>query len=491
MIGWLKTLFKDSMVYGIGFGISRFLQVLILPLIAKSLSLSEYGYYSNYVIFYTIAGAVFLLGMDNSVARFLFDSEQKQYHRKVFSTAFFCVLIVSVAAATVFSFFPGALLDAINVPSAYSAALPYALFIFPLLVLNNFFLSWFKWKRQKFFFLVNSIGVVIFLLLPLLVAQHSHRISFLVIFRIIFFSQLAVAGISTVLCSQYIRPVFDRSLFFSMLKYGFPWMLVFLLGLSRSYLDRIFLTRYLNNDTYGVYNFSARLATLLSVIITAFEMSFGPLAYSIWNKKGASLFFARLQSAYTLLLSIAACIITIISPVLILLLGGAKYSGAEMVLPFILFSAIPLTLVNFSSLGTAYAKKSFLSTIALLVGFTAVLLLNVILTPIYLQYGAVNASLIGHLLIAASGYYFSRKYYKIAFNFTKDAIIFILFLFLSVVAVRFHMSTNIYQDIGIKLFLLLVAGSFIFAFFFRLEYKKVLSVVKNVSYVGVGSKASV
>jgi len=491
MIGWLKTILKDSMMYGIGFGVSRFLQVLILPLIAKSLSVSEYGYYSNYVIFYTIAGAVFLLGMDNSVARFLFDSDQKQYHRKVFSTALFCIFITSTVAATVFWFFPRILLKAINVPPAYSAALPYTLFIFPLLVLNNFFLSWFKWKRQKFFFLLNSIGVVIFLLLPLLIAQRSHSITFLVVFRIIFFSQLAVAGISTVLCSHYIRPVFDKSLFLSMLKYGFPWMLVFLLGLSRSYLDRLFLTRYLNNDTYGVYNFSARLATLLSVIITAFEMSFGPLAYSIWNKEGASLFFARLQSAYTLLLSTAACIIAIISPVLILLLGGAKYSGAEMVLPFILFSAIPLTLVNFSSLGTAYAKKSFLSTITLLIGFTAVLLLNVILTPVYLQYGAVNASLIGHILIAISGYYFSRKYYQIAFNFKKDAIIFILFLFLSVGAVRFHISNNVYQDIVIKLFLLIVVGSVIFAFFFRSEYKKVLSLVKNVNYLRVGSNASV
>src|SRR5436853_5492293 len=136
MIVWLKNLLKDSLVYGIGFGISRFLQILVLPIIARALSLSEYGYYSNYVIFYTIAGGVFLLGMDSSVARFFFDSEDKQYHRKVFSIAFFCVLITSLVAAAGFSFFPHSLLQIINVPANYAAALPYVLFTFPLLLLN-------------------------------------------------------------------------------------------------------------------------------------------------------------------------------------------------------------------------------------------------------------------------------------------------------------------------------------------------------------------
>jgi O-antigen/teichoic acid export membrane protein len=220
-------------------------------------------------------------------------------------------------------------------------------------------------------------------------------------------------------------------------------------------------------------------------------MSFGPLAYSIWNKEGASTFFARLQSAYTLVLSTAACVIAIVSPLLVLLLGGAKYSGAEMVLPFILFSAIPLTLINFSSLGTAYAKKSFLSTVTLFIGFAAVLLLNVLLTPRYLQYGAVNASLIGHVLITVSGYYFSHKYYKISFNFTKDATIFVVFLFFSIAAVQFHISANIYQDMGIKLFLLFIAGSLILAFFFKGEFRKVLSLVRNLRYAIVGSNAGV
>lgn len=486
MIVWIKTLFKDSLVYGIGFGVSRFLQIIVLPIIAHALSLSEYGYYSNYVIFYTIGGGLFVLGLDNSVARFLYDSEEKRYHQKIFSMAFFCLLLVSVGCAAAFSFFPSALLKVISVPVAHQAALPYVLFTIPALALNNYFLSWFKWKRERFFFLINAIGTVLFLLIPLLMVK---KVLFLYIFQTIFFSQLTVALISAVLASGYIRPVFDARLFKAMLKYGFPWMLVFFIGLSRSYLDRFFLTRYLNEDLYGVYNFSVRLSTFLALLSTAFDMSFGPLAFSIWNKEGASYFFARLQSAYVLLIGLVACLIVILSPFLVNCLGGVKYAGAEKVLPFLLFSSIPLSLINFSSLGIVYAKKSFLSTITLIIGFSAVLLLNLILTPVYLQYGAVSASLIGHLLILASGYYFSARYYQIKFHYVKDGLIFLTLLFLSILFVQVRLSENLYGDVAFKIALLIAIALITTFIFFQSELKKVSVFLKKMSYARIRSNA--
>ena len=488
MINWLRILFKDSLVYGMGFGISRFLQIIILPIIAHALSLSDYGYYSNYVIFYTIAGGVFVLGLDSSVARFMFDSEEKKYHRKIFSIAFFCLLFVSLLCVSVASFFPAVLLKVINVPPVHRAALPYVLFTIPVLASNNFFLSWFKWKRQKYYFLINTIGTVFFLLIPLLAIK---KINLVLIFQIIFFSQSAVAFISIILSSSYLRLLFDKPLFIAMLRYGFPWMLVFFLGLSRSYLDRFFLTRYLDDNSYGIYNFSARLSTLLSLVMTAFDMSFGPLAFNIWNKEGAPEFFARLQSIYTFVISAFACLIVIFSPVLVNILGGEKFHGAEQVLPYLFFSAIPLSLINFSSLGIMYAKKSFLSTITLIIGFSAVLLLNAILTPRYLQFGAVNASLIGHIFILITGYIFSNRFYKIRFHFVKDGLLFLFFLIMSIVFVQFHFRSNMYQDIVLKILILMAIAVFVLLAFFQSEYKRSVSFLKKIRYAGIRRNARI
>lgn len=477
MAGWFKTLGKDSLVYGIGYGVSRFLQIFILPIIAQSLSLSEYGYYSNYVIFYTLAAGFFVLGLDSAVARFFFDSDDKKYHQRLFSSSFFFILLSSSACIVSFSFFPSEILGVLNIPLIYKGAFSFVLASIPAVALNNLFLSWFKWKRQKIFFLINSGGTVLLLLLTLLVTT---QITFIYIFQVFFFSQLVVALVSVFFAREYIKFYFSIKLFGSLLVYGFPWLLVFVFGASRTYLDRFFLLQYLSDDVYGLYNFSVRVSTLIAVVITAFEMSFGPLAFSIWNKEGAAMFFARLQSIYVFLICVVATAISIASPLIIQLLGGAKYNGAEKILPLLLFAAIPISLINFSNLGTVYAKKSFLSTLSLFIGFTTVLILNFLLTHTYLQYGAATASLIGHILIIGTGYYLSNKFYKIPFLYIRDGLIFLLFLSLSILSVHFQISKNLYLNILVQL-ILLVSLTMLLLIFIFIGFKRTLSQVLDLT----------
>lgn len=476
MSGWIKTLGKDSLVYGIGYGVSRFLQIIVLPIIAQALTLSEFGYYSNYVIFYTFAGGFFIFGLDSAVTRFFFDSEDKKYHQQIFSSAFFFILSLSLLSVGAFYTFSPFVLRVLDIPAGYEDSLKYVLWCVPVIALNGFLLSWFKWKREKTKFLINSASTVVFLLLPLLLVS---KVTFLYIFQVIFWSQLLIAVVSSVLAHSYIRFYFNGKILWSLLVYGFPWMLVFLFGQSRTYLDRMFLTGYLSDSTYGLYNFSIRVASLLSLVITAFDMSFGPIAFSIWNKDGARQFFAGLQSIYTFLISAFACSICAAAPLIIRLLGGTKYAGAEQVLPLLLFAAIPLSLTNFSSLGTNYARKSTQSTFSLFLGLLVVLLLNFILTARYLQYGAATASLVGHVVIVLVGYYLSAKHYKIPFAYGRDAITFLFFFALSLLMVNYSFNSNMYIEMLIELLMLLLVVALFVGLSFKKEYIKAVSAIRK------------
>lgn len=475
MSAWIKSLGKDTLVYGIGYGLTRFLQIIILPIIAKALTLSEFGYYSNYVIFYSFAGGLLIFGLDSAVARFFFDSEDKKYHERLFSNAFFFVLGISVLTVVLFFLFSSTLLTMLGVPDAYGGSLNYVILCIPAIALNGFLLSWFKWKREKMKFLFNSGSSIIMLLVPLLFVQH---VTFEFIFQVIFWSQISIALLSCFMARQYLGMHFSVSALKPLLIYGFPWMLVFLFGASRNYLDRVFLTKFLSDDLYGVYNFSVRVASLLSLVLTAFDMSFGPLAFRIWDKESAPDFFARLQSIYTFFVCAFACAICIASPLAIQLLGGQKYHGAENILPILLFSAVPLSLINFSNLGIVYAKKSILSTLTLFFGLVTVLVLNLILTQKYLQYGATTASLVGHLVIIISGYYFSFKYYKIPFSYVKDGLIFFLFLFLSLLSVNIRFSSYMYYEMLIESLILVAIVILLLVVGFKNEYRKGLSAFK-------------
>ena len=475
MSAWIKSLGKDTLAYGIGYGATRFLQIIILPIITQALTLSEFGYYSNYVIFYSFAGGLLICGLDSAVARFFFDSDDKKYHQRLFSTAIFFIFGISILSSCIFFIFSHYLLEILGIPPSYRTSLKYVILCIPAIALNGFLLSWFKWKREKVKFLFNSGSSIVFLLVPLLLVRH---VTFEFIFQVIFWSQVSIAIISTTLAGGYIKLHFSLSSIRSLLAYGFPWMLVFLFGASRTYLDRGFLTQYLNDDSYGVYNFSVRVASLLSLVITAFDISFGPLAFSIWNKESAPVFFARLQSIYTFMISAFACSICVVSPLLIQLLGGQKYAGAENIIPILLFAAIPLSLINFSNLGINHAKKSILSTVTLFLGLLVVLILNFVLTRHYLQFGATTASLIGHLVIIISGYYFSARYYKIPFTYSKDCMIFLLFLILSLLSVNFSFSSNMYYEMLVESIILAIVVILLVVFVFKNEYRRAISLIR-------------
>ncbi len=166
------------------------------------------------------------------------------------------------------------------------------------------------------------------------------------------------------------------------------------------------------------------------------------------------------------------------------MLGGTKYEGSEKILPLLLFAAIPVSLINFSNLGTVYAKKSFLSTLSLFIGFAIVLISNLLLTHIYLQYGAALSSMIGHILIIVSGYIFSKKYYQIPFSYAKDAFIYLFFFVLSLLAVNYNLSASTYLNI-IYQTVILAGLIFVFIIFiFPDEIRKTLSAVRGMLYRG-------
>jgi O-antigen/teichoic acid export membrane protein len=134
--------------------------------------------------------------------------------------------------------------------------------------------------------------------------------------------------------------------------------------------------------------------------------------------------------------------------------------------------------VNFSNLGSSYAKKSVISTLTLFIGFVVVLLLNLLLTRYYLQYGATTASLVGHLVIIAAGYYLSNRYYPIPFRFGRDATHFFLFLCLSLMSVNFRISDYFYYELLIKAAILAALVLIIGVLEFKNEYQKVLQWIR-------------
>src|SRR5690606_26250413 len=132
-----------------------------------------------------------------------------------------------------------------------------------------------------------------------------------------------------------------------------------------------------------------------------------------------------------------------------------------------------LSLINFSNLGTVYAKKSLLSTATLFSGFAVVLLLNFFLTPRFHAYGATASSVGGHLVIVTLGYILSARFYRVRYACAKDAFVFLFFLTLSLAAVHLPLAASVWPNILIQLLLLSVVLFLLLVFLYPGEYQAI------------------
>ena len=94
----LKTLGKDSLIYGFGHVISRLITFLLLPIYTHAFSAKEYGIISLAYAFMGFALVVYKYGMDTALMKFSVQSDhsdRKSYISSIYVLQLFTSLIFS------------------------------------------------------------------------------------------------------------------------------------------------------------------------------------------------------------------------------------------------------------------------------------------------------------------------------------------------------------------------------------------------------------
>jgi O-antigen/teichoic acid export membrane protein len=136
---------------------------------------------------------------------------------------------------------------------------------------------------------------------------------------------------------------------------------------------------------------------------------------------------------------------------LVVLFGGRNYEGAEKMIPILTLANIIYGLYSFASIGISYSKKSYLSLVALAISVTLIFSLNILLVKYFFQYAVAVALIAGNLLLVILGYYFSKKYYKIPFQFAANFWFILLVACIIVLLPHLEFVSNIYLDAALKI----------------------------------------
>jgi O-antigen/teichoic acid export membrane protein len=450
----LKFLIKDTVLYGVASGVSRFVVFITIPIIVNRISVAEFGIWSLFTMLGSIVSAVLIFGMDSAVVRFYFDDKGDGHRRRIFSHGFYLQLTLSLAFVASAFAIPTLYLDAIGISHDHTVE-SFVLFSWiPANVLGQFIQNWFKWTFQRTRFLVIALGTAVSNLILLYAIMSLGSLDL----RNILFAQSLASWMFVLLgiwwCRRNFTLVLETKMSRELALYGFPMMLVMLVGMLSPALDRLFLVRVLSEQQLGVYSFCQRLSVIMSVVVAAFQTAFGPFAFSIWEKDDARHTFSRFQTYYIIIAGGVALGICCCGKVLTLLLGNEDYLSSVKYLPYLVAGAAVYGLYSFAAMGIFYSKRMIFNLISLSVGLIVTIILDSVLVPVLAEQGAVIAYLSGNVAMVLAAYLFSARFYTVLYSFVRDGAL-ILTIGILLAATNYQFHTDTFVDAAIKLLVFL------------------------------------
>lgn len=415
---YIKQLAGESAIYGISGTIQKFIGIFLLPVYTRVFAPGDYGVIALINTLVTLFTIFVVLGLDNSSARWFYDTEDIEHRKCTISSWFWCQLAVSSFAALVLFIFARRISLLLLRSEEYTILIRLAA---PAIALGTFTKvvgNWLRYQRRAWttatFFTASSLGTI------------GLTILFVVLYRWglrgVFLARLLAAGITAVIVLSILKSWVTLSSFSwerlkPMLVFGLPLVPAAIASWIRISSDRLVLQMFWQETEVGLYAIAASLSSGVALFIGAFQLAWGPFAYSILHEEHSGQVYAKVLSVYAFLGALLCTGVSLFSMLLLRILTTEAYFAASSCVPFLTYSFVFSGALYIASLGSGIAKKSVPIANSILIAAGANLLLNFILIPRFGKEGAAIATMISSLIAVVYLFPVSQKNYYIPYRF--------------------------------------------------------------------------
>ncbi|AXT18541.1 polysaccharide biosynthesis protein [Flavobacteriaceae bacterium AU392] len=447
----LKTLFKQTFIYGLATVLPRMLSFLLVPLYTTEGVLSSteaYGEVTLVFTYFVIFNVIIAYGMETAFFRFFHKEKDKN---KVIGTASISLIISS------FSFFALALFFQEQIASFINIDVKYIHLVIWILLLDALVIIPFAWLRAvekpmryaiiKIANVVINLGLNLFFLLALKHLANGDSI-FNSIYKsnfeinYIFIANLIASGITLLLMLPFyikIQLKFDKLLWKKMMRYGIPVLIAGVAFSINETFDRILLDYLLPKDIskneIGVYSACYKLALFMTLFATAYRLGIEPYFFSHSKSENPQKNYARILEYFVIFGSVILLAVVIFVDVLKpIIIRSEAYWEAMWVVPIILIANFCLGIYHNLSVWYKITDRTKFGAYISVFGAIITLALNFWLIPIISYRGSAIATLSAYGCMMIASYYFGKKYYPIPYNLKKIGLYLILSIGFSIIS---------------------------------------------------------
>lgn len=429
----LKTLFKDTALYGMSSIVGRFLNYLLVPLYTAKIAASSggYGVITNVYAYTALLLVILTFGMETTFFRFV--NKEGANPMRTYST----VLIMVGSVALLFVALVLAFINPVSSFMGYSAHEEYVAVMAACVAIDAFQCIPFAYLRYKhrpwkfvalkmLFIVLNiTLNIVYFVVLPAMYSNSSTHgfaaslydpnVGVGYVFRLNLFCTAIITFFFWKELTGF-RWVFDIILFRKMLSYSWPILLLGITGILNQTADKILFPIVSpgaeGHVQLGIYGAAAKIAMIMAMITQAFRYAYEPFVFGSAKEKGSRDTYAKAMKYFIIFTLLAYLVVVGYLDVLKYIIGRDYWEGLKVV-PVVMAAEIMMGVYFNLSFWYKLIDKTIYGAWFSGVGCVVLVLINVLLIPKYGYMACAWAGVAGYGTAMLLSYFVGQKKYPI------------------------------------------------------------------------------
>lgn len=441
----MKSLAKDTAIYGISSIVGKFLNYLLVPLYTYVLqNTSDYGIVTNLYAWTALLLVILTYGMETGFFRFA--NKEDSDAPSVYKTSFYTLLTTSAAFAIICVLLRAPIAAGLGYEGHASFIAMMAVTV-ALDAFSSIPFAYLRYQKRSICFAVLKLLFV--------VLNIAFNLLFLVVLgwqdvTYVFVSNILATVIQTIILLFFTLPRggrYSMPLLRDMLRYSLPLLVLGIAGIMNQTLDRIlFPYLYTGADAQaqlGIYGACFKVAMVMMMFTQAFRYAYEPFVFSKHKDRNSVEAYADAMKYYIIFSYLILLAVTFYLDIFKYIIGSAYWEGLRIV-PVVLwtyvFQGIYFNLSFWYKLTDETRWGAYFS----LIGLVITLVLQIVGVPRIGYWASCGSSLVCYLVIMLISYAVGQKRMPIPYDLRGIG----LYTLLTIVLWAIYICTRMFLNSG-------------------------------------------
>lgn len=454
----LKSLAKETAIYGVSSIVGRFLNYLLVPVYTIALPASSGGYGVVTNIYAWVALILVLLTCGMETGFFRFANKGQDDPMRVYSTILLSVSIGSLVFVALGLLF----LEPIAGWLEYSEH-PWYIGMMMIVVamdaIQSIPFAYLRYKKRpikfaalKLLFIFLNIALNLFYYVIL----EGNDVGYAFLFNLVCTSVVMVCMIPELRGFTY---VLDKELLKRMLRYSLPLVILGVAGILNQVADKIIFPFVYPDEAeatiqLGIYGAASKIAMIMAMFTQAFRFAYEPFVFGKSKEKDSREMYAQAMKFFIIFTLLAFLAVMFYLDILRHVIGRDYWDGLRVV-PIVMAAEIFMGIYFNLSFWYKLIDETRWGAYFSLTGCIILILMNIFLVPKYGYIACAWAGFTGYGVAMLLSYFVGQKKYPIQYDLKAIGMYVLLAAVLYVVA-EYVSIDNIYLRMAYRTVLLLL-----------------------------------